>query len=243
MSTIQLARFKQFKKALYLILFSMLVGFGPFYFSYNSMLEDNTVGSKEWLAHEIKTIDAQADNLDPTVLKLGLTAYAKARQQGLDDKQVLTIIDYSKPSSERRLWVVDLKNSKVLFNTWVAHGKNSGEKNATSFSNNPRSLKSSLGVFVTTETYSGHKGLSLRIKGLEQGINDNVLRRDVVFHGAEYASEAVAKERGMLGRSWGCMAVSRDTIKPLVDTIKNDTVVVAYYPDQHWLNTSAYLNA
>jgi len=97
-------------------------------------------------------------------------------------------------------------------------------------------------VFVTRDTYFGGKGYSLRIQGLEKGINDNVLRRDIIFHGAWYASPQVAKERGMLGRSWGCLAVSEDTIKPLVDTIKNDTLVVAYYPDKQWLRNSTYLN-
>lgn len=196
-----------------------------------------------WLNRETKTILAQANNINPKVLKLGLTAYLNARKQGLDNKQMLTIVDYSKPSNERRLWVVDLKNEKVLFNTWVAHGKNSGAATTTSFSNQPSSLKTSLGVFATRETYDGHNGLSLRVQGLEPGFNDNAYRRDIVFHGAWYASADVAKERGMLGRSWGCPAVDQHIAKPLINTIKNDTLVIAYYPDQKWLKKSAFLNA
>ena len=229
------------KDLLFIFAFLSVVGWGPFSFFSDSFLTDAPVGSKRWLEIETKKINAQADNLNPTVLKVGLTAYEKAREQGLDDKQLLTIIDYSKPSSERRLWVVDVKNHKVLFNTWVAHGKNSGQENATSFSNDPRSLKSSLGVFVTSDVYDGKHGRSLRIRGLEHGVNDNAYSRDIVFHGASYAGEDVAKERGMLGRSWGCMAVGENTIQPLINTIQGNTLVVAYYPDQNWLRSSSFL--
>lgn len=196
-----------------------------------------------WLDAEIRILHGQADNLSPEVLKLSLTAYRNARERGMDDKQILTIVDYSKPSSERRLWVVDLKSNKVLFNTWVAHGKNSGESNSTSFSNQAKSKKSSLGVFMTKDTYSGHNGYSLRVQGLESGYNDHALNRDVVFHGADYVSADVAKTRGKLGRSWGCFAVGRTVIQPLINTIKEDTLVVAYYPDKNWLANSSYLHS
>ncbi len=217
-------------------IFVCIVGWGSFFSD-----EGNAMGSPGWIAEESKLIDAQASNLDPTVLKIGLTAYLKARAQGLDQKQLLTVIDYSKPSNERRLWVIDVKNTKVLFNTWVAHGKNSGGLRATHFSNDAHSLESSLGVFVKESSYLGGHGYSMRIQGLEHGINDNVYHRDVVFHGAWYAGADVAKSRGMLGRSWGCMAVGEDTIQPLINTIKNNTVVVAYYPDKQWLKKSSFL--
>ncbi len=199
--------------------------------------------NSNWITQEAQIIHTQANNLDPTVLKICLTAYLKARAHGLDEKQMLTVIDYSKPSNERRLWVIDVKNMKVLFNTWVAHGKYSGGLYATSFSNAPHSLKSSLGVFVTTQSYFGGHGYSLRIQGLEHGFNDNAYNRDVVFHGAWYAGADMAKMRGMLGRSWGCMAVGENTIKSLVDAIKNNTVVVAYFPDAKWLRDSTWVNA
>ncbi len=198
--------------------------------------------TSDWIAHETTLIHAKVSQLNPTALQLSLTAYSKARQQGLDTQQLLTVIDYSKPSNERRLWVINLKNNTIVLNTWVAHGKNSGGLNATSFSNNARSLKSSLGVFVTENSYIGGHGYSMRIQGLEHGINDNVYNRAVVFHGARYVGADIAKSRGMLGRSWGCMAVGEDAIKPLVDTIKNKTVVVAYYPDPNWLKNSKYIN-
>jgi len=197
--------------------------------------------SSDWVADETKVISSKAGNLSEGAVRAGLTAYQKARKEGLDNKEILTIIDYSKPSADQRLLVWDMKNQKVLFNTWVAHGKNSGEKNATSFSNDPRSLKSSLGVFVTSGIYDGKHGESLRIQGLEPGINNNAYRRDIVFHGAQYVGADVARTRGMLGRSWGCMAVDQKTIKPLINAIKGNTLVVAYYPDKNWESHSAFL--
>lgn len=197
--------------------------------------------TKTWIEQKTKVITAQAHNLSPQVLKVGLTAYLNARKKGLSDKPMMTLVDYSKASNERRLWVIDLKNEKVLFNTYVAHGKNSGDVNSTSFSNQPSSLKTSLGVFTTDEIYEGHHGTSLRIKGQEPGFNDKALSRDIVFHGAWYVSPEVAKERGRLGRSWGCLAVDEKTIKPLINTIKDKTVVVAYYPDKTWLKKSEFL--
>ena len=199
-------------------------------------------GTKAWLDKETSILESVSSNLDPKVLRLSLVAYMKARKEGYDTKQMLTIIDYSKPSTARRLWVFDLKNGRELFNTWVSHGKNSGDVMANSFSNSPGSLKSSLGVFVTEQTYMGGHGLSLRIKGLEQGINDNALSRDIVFHGAPYVDGQTAQRYGRIGRSWGCPAVSTSTIHSLVETIKDQTVVFAYYPDRHWLNSSTFLS-
>lgn len=225
------------KYLLSIILFFGIVGWGPFtYFNY-----DQVPGSEKWIDKEIKVLGSQAQNLNPKVLKLSLAAYQQAKERGIAQKSVLTIIDYSMPSSQQRLWVIDLNKNKVILNTYVAHGKNSGDANTTSFSNQHNSLKSSFGVFVTDEVYSGHHGSSLRIKGLERGINDNVYSRSVVFHGASYVSAAVAKARGKLGRSWGCMAVSEKTIKPLINVIKGKTVVFAYYPDHKWLKNSSFL--
>lgn len=207
------------------------------------LAQTSKANAMAWIDQETQKISQEASNLNPKVLKLSLVAYLNARKKGMDDKKVLTIVDYSKPSADRRLWVIDLNSDKVLFNTWVAHGKNSGEADATSFSNKESSLKSSLGVYETVEPYTGHDGYSLRVRGLDPGFNDNAYDRAVVFHGAAYVSAEVAKDRGMLGRSWGCMAVPKDTIAPLINTIKDDTIVVAYYPDQKWLNSSSYLDA
>jgi hypothetical protein len=217
-----------------------LAGWGPFsFFSHTNNLPIN---SEEWLAEEMRAINKQASNIDQNVLKLSLIAYIRAHQRGMDSKQLLTIVDYSKPSAERRLWVIDLRHEKVLFNTWVTHGKNSGSVTATSFSNQPGSLKSSIGVFMTIDApYVGSNGYSLRLIGLEHGINDNAYQRDIVVHGAWYADPTIAKKYGGLGRSWGCLAVSDKLARPLINTIKDKTLVFVYYPDRKWLNKSAFL--
>ncbi len=199
-------------------------------------------GTQAWLDDEIYKINSQADNLNSHVLKLSLNAYLRAHAQGMDRKQLLMVVDYSKPSSERRLWVIDLKHAKVLFNTWVTHGRNSGAMNATSFSNEPGSLKSSLGVFLTTGApYVGGNGYSIRLLGLERGINDNAYQRDIVVHGAWYANHNVVSRYGFLGRSWGCLAVDEATVHPLINTIRDNTLVVVYYPDRNWINHSRFL--
>lgn len=238
---------------LFISAFVCIVGWGPFtlFSQSRSQVEAHpaasssttigTIGTSAWLIKETKLITSQASNLSSGAVKAGLTAYQKAREKGLDSKEMLTIIDFTKPSKDRRLLVFDMKNQKVLFNTWVAHGKNSGEANATSFSNQASSLKSSLGVFMTSDVFDGKHGEALRVQGLEKGVNDNAYRRDIEFHSAEYVSEDVAKSRGMVGRSWGCMAVNPNTIKPLINSIKGNTIVVAYYPDKSWLDNSSFL--
>ncbi len=233
------------KKISYTTLFILVifcsVGFGPFSFLLNRTVQV-PVNKKGWVDQEIKRVHTQAENLDLDVLKMSLVAYLSAQKKGLPTKQLLTIIDYSKPSSERRLWVIDLKNAKVLFNTWVSHGRNSGKIFATSFSNEKGSLKSSLGVFLTSKApYNGSNGYSLRLVGLESGINDKALQRDIVFHGAWYAHPNVIKKYGFLGRSWGCPAVSVETAKPLINTIKGKSLVFVYYPYRKWLNHSTFL--
>lgn len=192
-------------------------------------------GTKSWMDKEFQILHNAAPALDANVLRLSLHAYVNARKEGIDNKQLLTVIDYSKPSTEKRLWVFDVKNGREVIYTWVAHGKNSGNVMATSFSNRNGSLKSSLGVFVTAEEYEGGHGSSLRLKGLEKGFNDNAYDRDIVFHGAAY----VGNHKN--GRSWGCPAVETSMINSLVDTIKGNTVVFAYYPDSNWLRNSKFL--
>lgn len=235
-----------------LFLFALLGLFGfswPFSWFFSS---GNSGGNKEsfgtttatWLTRQMQILKSQASNINANVLRLSLIAYMNAKNKGYGDKHFLTIIDYSKPSTEKRLWVFDLKNGKTLFNTWVSHGKNSGGLNANSFSNNPGSLKSSLGVFVTDYgSYEGGNGYSLRLKGLERGINDNAYRRSVVVHGAWYVNPDTIRRYGQIGRSWGCPAVSPALAKPLIDTIKDNSLVFVYYPDRNWLSHSRFLAA
>ena len=231
---------KTLRLLLVLVIPLFLLGFQwPTFLNPNS----ETLGTKRWVDREIALLTAAKEHADPYVLRLSLNAYLKARKQGLDDKQLLTVIDFTKPSSEKRLWVIDIKRAKALINTWVSHGKNSGKTEATSFSNSPGSLKSSLGVFVTdNDPYQGNHGYSLRLYGLEPGFNDKAYQRDIVIHGAWYVNEDVIKRYGAIGRSFGCPAVSEETIKPLIDTIKQHTLVVAYYPDANWLAHSNFLS-
>lgn len=189
----------------------------------------------------VSNIHTQAQNLNTQVLQLALKAYTHAKYNRKNIKHIITIIDFSKPSTERRLWVIDLSKQKVLYNTWVTHGKNSGNIKAKSFSNQPGSLKSSLGVFLTGSTYVGSVGYALHLTGLESGFNDNAYRRSVVVHGAWYADPNVLSKYGQLGRSFGCPAVSDKIAKRLINTIKNRALVFAYYPDRKWLNKSMFL--
>lgn len=191
---------------------------------------------------ELQQFGERAPGLNPKVLQLGLEAYNKARQEGLDNQHILTIIDYTKPSTARRLWVLDLNNNSVLFNDYVAHGQNSGGNYATSFSDRPGSLESSLGVFLTESTYQGKHGYSLKLKGLEKGFNDRAEARDIVVHRADYATAQFAQQHGRLGRSWGCFAVSPAVADSLIHSIKNGTLVFAYYPDPSWLSKSQFLS-
>ncbi len=233
------------RNILFFITLLSVVGWGPaeFFSSLFAPMPTIPANAQDWVAKEVNEINTQADNIDQKVLKLSLLAYLNANNKGIVGNPYLTIIDYSKPSSERRLWVVDMRNDKVLFNTWVTHGKNSGDVMATSFSNEPGSLKSSIGVFLTQTPYTGGNGYSLRLIGLEQGINDNAYRRSIVVHGAWYADPNVILTRGQIGRSWGCPAVSPSTARPLINTIKDNSLVVVYYPDRNWLRHSQFLAA
>lgn len=230
------------KKTLFYIALIGLCGFNwPFSWIF-SHPNPEEFGTTPWLEKQIVILKTHANNINPNVLRLSLKAYMNARKKGYGgSKQLLTVIDYTKPSSEKRLWVFDIKNGKTLINTWVTHGKNSGGAIAKSFSNKNGSLKSSLGLFVTEDPYIGGNGYSLRLKGLESGVNDNAYRRSVVIHGAWYVNTDMIKQRGQIGRSWGCPAVSESQARPLIDTIKENSLVFAYYPDQNWLSHSKFL--
>ena len=187
--------------------------------------------------------DVRSDAIAPAILKLALGATNCAIRQDLVEKpETLTVIDYSKPSTEPRLWVLDLTNGNVLFEERVAHGQGSGDNLATKFSNNPDSHQSSLGLFLTGDTYSGKHGYSLRLHGLEPGVNDRAMERAIVIHGASYVSGASVATLGRLGRSWGCPALATGIIRPVIDRIKGGSLMFAYYPDQNWLASSKFLN-
>lgn len=184
-----------------------------------------------------------APSLSGNAIKLGVKAYEHAQKLGLDKQKILTIIDYSKPSSEQRLWVFDMRDGHVLNNTLVAHGKGSGAKYATRFSDKPNSDATSLGVYITGATYSGKHGYSLRLNGLDKGYNDKVYTRAVVMHSAWYVNKQFVAEHGCVGRSWGCPALSQKDAPKVISNIKNGSIMLAYYPDQGWINNSTFLNA
>lgn len=192
----------------------------------------------------VETISERAPSLRPDVLRLALNATACAARQGLvRQPTLLTVIDYSLPSTEPRLWVVDLASLRVLFAEVVAHGRNSGENLTTRFSNRVGSFQTSLGLFVTGDTYVGRNGYSLRLTGLEEGINHRARDRAIVMHGAPYVNPDLAKRVGRLGRSQGCPAVREGVARTLIDTIRGGSAVFAYYPDQAWLTASKFLGA
>lgn len=183
-----------------------------------------------------------APDADPAVIQLALRARDCALTHGeaeADDR--LAVIDYSRPSTERRLWVFELKPARLLFSEHVAHGRGSGDNLAQRFSNVEGSHQSSLGLFRTAETYQGGNGYSLRMDGLEPGINDRARPRAIVMHGAPYVNPEQALRQGRLGRSFGCPAVRREIAHELIDTLKHGQLVFAYYPDEAWLRHSQFL--
>jgi hypothetical protein len=154
----------------------------------------------------------------------------------------LTLIDYSRPSTERRLWVFDLASGRLLFEELVAHGKATGENLARHFSDTLNSHQSSLGLFVARDTYVGSNGYSLRLDGLEPGFNGRARERAIVMHGAPYVDEAMARRQGRLGRSWGCPALREAVARKVIDTVRDGGVIFSYYPDDEWLEGSRLLN-
>jgi hypothetical protein len=185
----------------------------------------------------------QAPGLRSEVLRMAMEAATKAAERGLiKRRELLTVIDYSLPSSEPRLFVFDLAAHKLLFRELVAHGKNSGGDRASFFSNASGSLATSLGLFVTADTYFGSNGYSLRLKGLEEGVNDMAWDRLIVMHGASYVSREAIRVLGRLGRSWGCPAVRPEVAKKIIDTVRGGSPIFAYYPEKSWLQSSHFFH-
>lgn len=185
---------------------------------------------------------AAAPSADPKVLELAVAAVDCAVASGMSRSTRLAVIDYSRPSIEPRLWVFDLERRELLHRELVAHGRNTGENLAQSFSNIPGSLQTSLGLFRTAETYHGRHGYSLRMDGLETGFNDKARERAIVMHGAPYVTPELARRQGRVGRSWGCPAVRTGVARQMIDTLKGGQFIFSYYPDEKWLGSSDFLN-
>src|SRR5215207_6997552 len=205
-----------------------------------SLLVPGTLNAASAVAFSRNDFDAAAiGNIEVDVFEMALNAASCAVKTGaVDAPGTLTVIDYSKPSTERRLWVFDLKSRELVYEELVAHGQGSGANMTSQFSNMPDTHATSLGLFVTDTTYVGKNGYSLRLDGLDKGFNDRARERAIVIHGAEYVSDAVTKAQGRLGRSLGCPAVRPEVSRKLIDAVKGGGLVFAYYPNQNWLRTS-----
>lgn len=204
-----------------------------------------TDDATEYINTLFSSIDFKGvEKLNPEVFQKAMRGYLNLQSAGkLDnEREVLSIADFSESSTRPRLWVIDLKAKKVRFNTYVAHGQGSGEDCATTFSNKEGTHASSIGFYVTADTYQGQHGNSLRLNGMDNGYNDAALERGIVIHAANYVSKENIEEIGRLGRSWGCPALSPEVAQPIINSIKGGTCLFIYYPQPQYLASAYWLN-
>jgi hypothetical protein len=237
-------------KGFYLVITSIVIALLhlPFAFAKSAVSATRAFASKDNIpvkpavlpgAAPMPTMRSVYDSLHLDLAGLSQQAFDYAKKgfdklmsQGmLQNDSIISIADFSQPSTQKRLYVVDLKNYKVLFNTHVAHGRNTGREWATYFSNQPSSYKSSPGFYITGQTYNGGNGYSLKLEGMEKGINDNAYERAIVMHGADYVNAAFAAQNGYLGRSQGCPAVPVALARPIINTIKDGSCLFIYNPN------------
>jgi hypothetical protein len=197
---------------------------------------------EDYLDNLYDEIDLKKAGLSYDVFKRAATGFFNLKEQKKlnSSKNILSVVDFGKHSSQKRLWVIDMEKKKILFHSLVAHGNGSGNATAEKFSNIENSHMSSLGFYVTENTYSGKHGLSLKLNGLDRGYNTNAKRRAVVVHGADYVSEAFVKQHGRLGRSQGCPALPKELSPKIIATIKGGTCLYIDAPNQNY--ASAYLD-
>jgi len=203
------------------------------------------LGTGNEVIEDIYSVVRLADSgLAKEIFALAVKGLRKLDFKGkLVNPNIVTIADYSQSSNRKRLYVIDLKNRKLLFNTYVAHGRNTGDEYAKSFSNKEGSLKSSLGFYITEQPIVGsHTGFSLMISGVEKGFNDNATKRAIIIHAAEYATENFIRKFGRLGRSLGCPALPPELNRPIIETIKGGTCLFIYNPDTKYIASSSLLN-
>ena len=190
---------------------------------------------------EIDTIYKDADLgtvLDQNVFRLAMTGYSKIKA---NNSSFISIIDFSKPSTDKRFYLIDLANRTLLYNTYTSHGVNTGENMAVTFSNKEGSRQSSLGFYLTAETYEGKHGTSLKLDGLERGFNHRARKRYIVIHSADYVTDSFIQENGRLGRSWGCPALPPDFTQEIIEKIKEGSVLFIYANDEDYLSRSKLL--
>ncbi|MDO9619700.1 MAG: murein L,D-transpeptidase catalytic domain family protein [Pseudomonas sp.] len=198
-----------------------------------------TAAEQDGLLRDLALI---APGLNQQALQHALAAMQCAVNHGAEPARRLAVIDYSRPSTERRLWIFDLQRKRLLLRDFVAHGRKSGENFAEVFSNRLDSNQTSLGLFRTAESYSGKHGYSLRMDGLEPGLNDLARERAIVIHGASYVSSSLVQSQGRIGRSLGCPAVRPEVARMVVDQLKGGQFLFAWHSNQRWLQASAYLD-
>ncbi|MCW3121154.1 MAG: hypothetical protein JWQ38_646 [Flavipsychrobacter sp.] len=206
---------------------------------------NNEVKVETYISNIYRQIDfGNGDHLAYEAFNKAYHGYLNLKTAGkiCTDKEILSVCDFSLPSTANRLWIIDLKQKKVLYNTYVAHGQGSGDDFATSFSNRENSHQSSLGFYITGETYQGEHGTSLRLAGQDQGFNDNAFDRGIVVHGAAYVCDNFVCSNSRLGRSWGCPAVPAALSLPIINTIKDGTCLFIYYPDTKYFSTTYWVN-
>jgi len=202
-----------------------------------SVLKVNTeLSSAEEIYNNLDSANFSLPNLES--FKEALVGFNKLKDQGKVSKNIITLIDFSLSANTKRLWVIDLDTRAILLHSLVAHGRNTGQEFANSFSNAAESYKSSLGFYLTAEVYNGKHGKSLRLDGVEKGINDNARNRAVVVHGANYVSNSFIQNNKRLGRSLGCPAVPVEITNKLIETIQNKTCLFIYYPSKSYKELS-----
>jgi hypothetical protein len=218
--------------------------------TYNSAPVEITTGPSDSVRTTVEIISSLYNTLHLNDYGLSDEAFFyawKGYQRLLELKKIaktglLSICDFSQSSKHKRFYVIDIENKKVIINTYVAHGRNSGGEYATKFSNRPESLQSSLGFYITTKTYTGSHGLSLKIIGVDRGFNDKALNRNIVIHGSEYVGADRVRSGATMGRSWGCPAVPKKESSKIIKAIKNGSCFFIYHPGKNYLLGSKILN-
>ncbi len=228
---------KIFNKAfVFTILFFSLSGY-----SFAHLQGDTLTSNNNNVAQQIYS-SLNSKELSYNAFAHAFSGYQKLISENQIDKEnIITIIDFSKSSKKERFFIIDISKQKIIYESLVAHGKNSGWDVPSSFSNLSNSYKSSLGFYVTGETYSGKHGLSLKLDGLEKGINDNARKRHIVIHAADYVNSGIIKKLGRLGRSYGCPSLPAENYSQIIDLIKDKSLIFIYSNQREYLNSSKYL--
>jgi hypothetical protein len=234
------------KRFIFLVLIFILSTFLYFSNAQNHLSKEKQLALKKAelnIKELYNELNAAQYNLSFEAFRYAYIGYQSLKkQQRLNGKELFSIIDFTKDCNSKRFYTIDLEKMKIVYNTYVAHGKKSGDRLATSFSDVAESNKSSIGFYITGSTYNGGNGYSLALHGDEKGYNSNLAKRSVVIHTADYANENYMARNGRLGRSLGCPVLPENIYKQIIDAIKDKTMIFAYYNDAKYLKTSKYLN-